>query len=156
KKIIQQPGTYFQTDHMGRGLAVGDLDNDGRPDLVISHVNDPIVVLRNVAGDGEKRNHWLGIELSGKDHRDLVGVKLTLKTEGQIQTRFVKGGGSYLSAHDPRHLFGLGKTQKIESLTVTWAPGKTQTWDGAALAVDRYWRLIEGEKAPQAWKGRAA
>src|SRR5262249_9043879 len=60
KAITEQGGSYFRTQHIGRGLAVGDLDNDGRADLVISHQNEPVALLRNTGGRGF-RNHWLGV-----------------------------------------------------------------------------------------------
>src|SRR5437868_1975812 len=60
--ISRQGGTYFRSEHIGRGVAIGDLDNDGRPDLVISHLNEPVVLLRNETNVG---NHWQGIELLG-------------------------------------------------------------------------------------------
>jgi enediyne biosynthesis protein E4 len=146
-------GPYFHKGHRGRGLAVGDLDNDGRPDLVFSNVNEPAAVLGNVAGDDKgPKNQWLGVVLAGKARRDLVGTKLTLEVGGKKLTRFVKGGGSYLSALDPRLLFGLGGAAKVDRLTVDWSHGGgRQTWEGAALAVGRYWRLAEGERAPQPW-----
>jgi hypothetical protein len=61
-------------------------------------------------------------------------------------TAFAKGGGSYLSAGDRRHLFGLGKSEHIERLTVVWQSGHEQDWSGDGLAVDRYWRLVEGKE----------
>jgi hypothetical protein len=73
-------GDYCRTAHRGRGVAIGDLDNDGRPDLVISHVNEPIVILRNVAESG---NHWLGVRLATKDRRNVAGAKLVL--EGNVK-----------------------------------------------------------------------
>ncbi len=133
-------GPYFQKDHLGRGVAVGDLDNDGWPDLVISGTNEPIAVHRNVAKETAP-HHWLGLELVGKDHRDLVGARIVLEAGGRKQTRFVKGGGSYLSARDPRQLFGLGNAERIDKLTVFWPSGKQQTWEN--LAVDRYHRVSE-------------
>jgi hypothetical protein len=134
-------GEYFQTVHQGRGLAVGDLDNDGRPDLVISHLNEPVVLLRNEAGAG---NHWLGIELHDPQHRDVVGATVTLEVDGRRLTRFAKGGSSYLSSGDRRHLFGLGGSGQVGRLTVAWPWGQVDSWDG--LAVDRYWRVMAGEK----------
>ncbi|HJT78254.1 MAG TPA: CRTAC1 family protein, partial [Gemmataceae bacterium] len=140
--VSARGGPYFQAEHNGRGAALGDLDNDGRVDLVVSHLNEPVVLLRNEAGRG---NHWLGVALAGRRHRDVVGAKLTLDVDGKRQTRFATGGGSYASSNDPRHVFGLGPADHITRLTVRWPSGKEQHWDG--LAVDRYWRLTEGRDA---------
>jgi hypothetical protein len=140
-----QGGAYFEKDHRGRGVAFGDLDNDGRIDLVISHQNEPVVLLRN---ESKNENHWLGVELQGKKHRDVTGARLILEAEGApVQTRFATGGGSFLSAGDPRHVFGLGKSKRVVKLTVRWPGGKDQVWEG--LEVDRYWRLVEEEKDAQ-------
>jgi hypothetical protein len=144
--VSGQGGTYFRADHIGRGLAVGDLDNDGWPDVVISHQNEPVVLLRNVAAEFAGRGRqWLGVELVGRRHRDVVGARLTVEAGGRRLTRFARGGGSYLSSRDPRHLIGLGEADRVGRVTVDWPSGETQHWDG--LAVDRYWRLIEGESA---------
>jgi hypothetical protein len=136
-------GEYFRQTHQGRGVAIGDLDNDGRPDLVISHVNAPVAILRNVAG---QRHHWLGVELVGEANRDVTGARLTLEVAGRVVTRFAKGGGSYLSSGDRRHLFGLGPANRVGRLTVVWPSGKEQHWDG--LAVDQYWRLSREPRRP--------
>jgi hypothetical protein len=149
KAITAQGGPYFRTSHCGRGLAVGDLDNDGRPDVVISHVNDPVVILRNVAGGSGKRNHWLGFELVGRENRDLAGTRIVVEAGGRKRTRFVIGGGSYLSASDPRHIFGLGDLENVERVTVYWSwtdPKKGQVFEGEQFKVDAYWRLEEGKK----------
>jgi enediyne biosynthesis protein E4 len=142
--ISAQAGPFFQTKHMGRGAAFGDLDNDGRTDIVISHVNEPVVVLQNTLANG---NHWLGVHLIGNPYRDAVGAKLTLEVGGQKLMRQIKGGGSYLSAHDPRVVFGLGSEQRVGKLTVRWPSGRMQTWDN--LGIDRYWRLEEGKAGVQ-------
>jgi RNA polymerase sigma factor (sigma-70 family) len=141
----KEGGDYFTSEHVGRGVMVGDLDNDGRPDLVISHLNEPVTILRNVAG---KNNHWLGIELAGRKNRCVIGARITVEVDGEKRTRFAQGGGSYLSASDPRHLFGLGSNTKIDKLTVKWPNGEEQEWKD--LKIDRYWRLVEGEKDAQA------
>jgi enediyne biosynthesis protein E4 len=144
--ITPQGGKYFRGAHRGRGLAIGDLDNDGRPDLIISHVNEPVTLLRNEADVG---NHWLGIELAGKEHRDVAGAKVVVEVDGRRLTRFAKGGGSYLSSADRRLLFGLGKAAQISRLTVIWPWGPQQYWRGEQLPIDRYWRLIEGKNSPE-------
>jgi enediyne biosynthesis protein E4 len=129
---------------MGRGAAFGDLNNDGRTDVVISHVNEPVIVLQNTLENG---NHWLGIGLVGHPYRDAVGARLTLEVGGQKLMREIKGGGSYLSAHDLRVVFGLGSQSKVGKLTVRWPSGRMQTWDN--LQIDRYWRLEEGKAEAQ-------
>jgi hypothetical protein len=137
-------GDYFAALHQGRGLAVGDLDNDGRPDVVISHLNEPVVLLRNECPAG---HHWLGVELADEGHRDLVGAKLTLEAGGRRLTRFCKGGGSYLSSGDRRHLFGLGAEAATGRLTVAWPWGKVESWEG--LGPGRYWRVTAGRSVAQ-------
>jgi hypothetical protein len=140
-------GEYFRQKHTSRGMAYGDLNNDGRIDLVISNVNEPVVILRNVYESG---NHWLGIELKGDDHRDIIGSRVILESAQGKQTRFTHSGGSYASTSDPRLMFGLGKDDKIDKITVVWShTGKEQVFKD--LAVDHYWRITEGsDKAERA------
>jgi hypothetical protein len=137
--VTPQGGPYFRTLHRGRGLAVGDLDNDGRPDLIISHVNEPVVLLRNESASG---NHWLGVELQPERNADPAGAKVMLDLGERKCVRFAKGGGSYLSASDRRLLFGLGTKVWPGRLSVIWPSGRAEHWDG--LEADRYHRLEEG------------
>ena len=139
-------GVYFQTPTVGRGLAVGDLDNDGWPDLVISHSNSPVSLLRNEAANAVP-HRWLGVKLVGKGNRDVVGSTAIVEAGTRTITRFAKGGGSYLSASDPRLLFGLGTAERVTRVTVKWSWGETQTWEN--LAPGRYHELREGEPLPR-------
>jgi len=136
-------GPFFAAPALGRGLAVGDLDNDGWPDLVVSRTNDPVALLRNVAGETQPAR-WVGIQLSGKGHRSVVGSTVRVTVGSRVLTRFAKGGGSYLSAGDPRLLFGLGTEGRPGSVTVRWCWGETETWDG--LEPGAYWELREGDR----------
>jgi hypothetical protein len=142
--VSARGGSYFRASHQSRGLAIGDLDNDGRPDLVVSQVNDRVALLRNESAQG---NHWLGIELVGKENADVVGARLTLEVDGRTLTRFARGGGSYLSSADRRHLFGLGKSMSPGRLRVVWPSGREEHWDG--LTADVYWRITEGNPTAQ-------
>lgn len=137
-------GSFFQSRTLGRGVAIGDLDNDGWPDLVVSHTNSPVALLRNVAADTLSKPHrWLGLRLVGRDRRDVVGSTVIVEGSSRSLTRFAKGGGSYLSANDARLLFGLGESERVRAVKVKWSWGETQTWDN--LALNQYWELREGE-----------
>jgi hypothetical protein len=140
--ITDRGGLYFRAAHKGRGLAAADLDDDGRPDLVISHVNAPPAVLRNVAA---AKHRWLGVELKAPGHGCVAGARAVLEVGGRRQTLFAKGGGSYLSASDRRLLFGLGKDGVPGRLTVHWPGGspRVEHWDG--LEPDRYHTLTQGK-----------
>ncbi len=146
KDVSAQAGSFFQTLARGRGLAIGDLDNDGWPDVVISNSNSPVVLLRNEANTA-KQCRWLGIKLIGRDHRDVVGSTVILQGNTRKLTRFAKGGGSYLSARDERILFGLGRSEEVQSVTVKWSWGESQQWKG--LQPNNYWELYEGQAAPK-------
>lgn len=142
--IRQRGGDYFATKHIARGLATGDLDNDGRLDVVVCHVNQPAAVLRNVSDT--TGNHWIGFSLSGGTNRDLTGTKVVVDAGGTHFARFVVGGGSYLSAHDPRIVIGLGRTDRISKVSIHWSHGAVEDWEGRHLATDQYWRISAGAK----------
>ena len=140
QEISRQIGPYHARQTLARGVGFGDLDNDGRVDLVISHVNEPAALLHAIGGKGR---HWLGVQLVGKDHADVVGARVELRVGRRTLTRFARGGGSYLSSGDRRLLFGLAEQRQPGRLTVTWPDGTRQSFDG--LAADRYHRIIQGQ-----------
>lgn len=114
-------GEYFQERHNARGSATVDLNNDGKLDLVISHLNAPVRVLQNIS---EGKNHWIGLNLRGKNHRDIVGTRVVITVNGAEQYRFVKGGGSFASTNDARIHFGVGTAEKVDNIRIEWARGE--------------------------------
>src|SRR6185295_2678799 len=123
-------GKVFQLLEVGRGLAAGDLDNDGGTDLVVSNNNGPLRVILNKAGSAKP---WLGLRLvTGK--RDAYGARVEIKRSGRPSIwRRVRADGSYLSANDPRVLIGLGGAPQIEALIVHWPDGSRESFAVPAL-----------------------
>jgi hypothetical protein len=135
-------GTYFQTPLLGRGLAIGDLDNDGRMDLVVCNTNSRVLLLQN--SPAETPHSWVGFRLRGRGHRCIVGSTVVVRRkDGTALTRFAKGGGTYLSANDGRIHFGLGSLNEKVDVVVKWSWGEIETWNG--VLPGRYWQLREGE-----------
>jgi hypothetical protein len=119
---------------VGRGAAFGDYDNDGDMDIALNNSGDWASLLRN---EGNRRHHWLGIRLKGRrSNGDGIGAQVRIKAGGQQQWRQVRGGGSYLSAHDLRLLFGLGSHATIEEVEVCWPSGQRQQVGG--VKADQY------------------
>ncbi|MBN8907976.1 MAG: CRTAC1 family protein [Rhodospirillales bacterium] len=136
---------YLGEPHNARGVALGDLDNDGKIDVVVSHLNEPVVLLRNVAPAAGR--HWLGLRLIGAKGADVVGARVAVETAAGRQTRFVKGGAGYASTNDPRLHFGLGADAGPAKVTVHWPSGKAQEVTG--LEPDAYWEVTEGAAQPK-------
>jgi enediyne biosynthesis protein E4 len=116
----------FRAPRVGRGLAVGDYDNDGWQDFVVNNNGEAAQLFRNMGGSATAaaKNHWLAVHLVGaKSNRDGLGAKLKLVSSDFVSFDQAKGGMSYCSAQDPRIYFGLGSHTKIDSLEITWPSG---------------------------------
>ncbi|MGA7159304.1 MAG: CRTAC1 family protein [Acidobacteriaceae bacterium] len=135
-------GTAFANTYVGRGLAVGDLFNDGKLDVVINTLDGPPALLRNVSPD---TNHWIEFKLVGgpKSPRDAVGATVYLTANKMRQRGDVVSGGSYESTNDPRVHFGLGTSATIESVEVDWPSGAKERF--TVPKVDRIVTLNEGK-----------
>ncbi|MFN0119836.1 MAG: CRTAC1 family protein [Blastocatellia bacterium] len=132
-------GAAFTRNYPARGLAVGDLNNDGQPDVVITSNGEAPVLLRHT---GATANHWLGLHLRGL----ATGARITWSAGGIRRSRLKTAGGSYLSSHDPRELLGCGVAKKIDWLEVRW-PGKSGRVDRFEnLTTDKYFSLKAGGK----------
>src|SRR5580698_5115015 len=132
----------FSKPLAGRGLALGDFDNDGAVDVLVTQNNGAPVLLKNNSG---RENHWLGLRLVGtKANIDAVGAKVTYESGDLQRHPFKVGGGSYLSAHDPRMVLGIGKRTKIDSLEVEWPQPSGKKERFTNLPIDRYITIVEG------------
>jgi len=147
--VSDRAGDPFGPLHLGRGLATGDLDNDGRTDAVVQSQNEPLVYLRNQTPQG---GHWLTLRLEGvRSNRDGVGARVVLEAGGRRQSRQRCGGGSYQSSGDPRLHFGLGDSPRVERLEVRWPRGQVDRYEG--LAADQGYLLKEGAKKAELLRG---
>jgi hypothetical protein len=147
RRVGAAPGSGLAEAWASRGLAVGDLDGDGRPDIVVNNEDSAPTVLRNVT---DAKNHWLRLKLVGnplkKSPRDATGAVVYLTTGKLRQRGDVISGGSYSSQNDPCLLFGLGAATKVDRLEVHWPGGETETFD--VPAVDKMLTLTEGKGIP--------
>ena len=154
-------GPYFDSKHVGRGAAFGDIDNDGDIDIVINHKDGPPALLRN---DTKSKNHWIRFVLEGtRSNRDAIGTKLKLTTadrrlprgeEGRMgprpsprgrsrsaSHRQRKGGYSLMGTNDPRVLVGVGPVEQVKKVVIRWPSGIVSTMEN--LQVDRDYKVVE-------------
>ncbi len=134
-------GTALAKVISGRGVAYGDLFNDGKIDLVINNLEGPPSLFRNVSGAG---NHWIAFDLTGtgKSNREAIGAQVYLTAGGIRQRADVIAGGSFASSPDPRPHFGLGTATKVNTVEIRWPDGKRQQL--RPTAVDRIVKVVEG------------
>jgi hypothetical protein len=137
--ISEASGPGIVMRHSARGLATGDIDNDGTLEILANNQNEPPSLwkqTRRAAG------HWVLLQLAGtKSNRSAIGARVTVTAGGRKQVDDVRSGGSYLSQSDLRLHFGLGEAARIESIEVWWPSGaRTVLKD---VAVDRVVRVIE-------------
>jgi len=150
--VSDRAGPTWQQLRLGRGLAAGDLDNDGRTDLLIVSENSPLALFRNQTAFP---NHFLTLAVEGTaSNRDGVGARVAVTVSGRTQVAARFGGGSYLSASDHRLHFGLGPARQVDSVEITWPSGRRDRHQG--LAADAGYRLREGDSVPKPLAGFAA
>ena len=147
--ISADAGPGITTASSSRGLAIGDLWNDGRQSAVISNMNAPPSLLVN---DLRNANHWIAFRLIGasfasasqkfRTSRDAIGARITVKAGSRIFVDEVRSGSSYDSNNDMRIHFGLGSATKLDSIEIRWPSGLTERFDN--LAVDEIHTLKEG------------
>ena len=126
RDVAAQAGRYLRAEHMGRGVAAGDIDNDGDVDLAVSHINGPLALLSN---ESQSNSHWIAIRLVGtRSSRDAIGAWVSVRTnDGPKQIRHRIGGGSYASSSDSSLNFGLGDATIVETIEVHWPTGSVES-----------------------------
>ncbi len=145
QEISESAGAYFQRPAVSRGALFGDYDNDGDVDLLVTHANGPITLLRN---DSTPAHNWIRIKTVGViSSRDGVGTRVTLRAGERTQIQEVNPGASYLSSHDPRLHFGLGANVTVDKLEVRWQSGVVQTFEN--LPVNREHIISEFSDTPE-------
>jgi enediyne biosynthesis protein E4 len=146
--ITASAGSGFAPPRPSRGLAVGDLDGDGRPEIVIVNMNERPSVLKNTS----PRQNALAITLKGaRSNRSAVGARCAIEAGGRKQIGEVMSGGSYYSQNSMTLYFGLANAAKADRIEVRWPAGATQSWSN--VAGNRTLVLTEGSETIQsvAW-----
>jgi hypothetical protein len=134
-------GAAITVPQASRGAAFGDLDNDGRIDIVVENIDGAPMILHN---GGNDTNHWISLQLVGtRSNRLAVGSKVKALAGSLVQIDEVRSGGSYLSQSDTRLHFGLGNEKKVDRIEIRWPSGATETLQN--LSADRLYVIMEGE-----------
>lgn len=141
--VSSRAGEAFGRHWPARGLAVGDFDNDGAVDVLISNNGSAPLLLRNRAG---ARNNWLGLRLVGiTANRDAVGARVTWTFGGITRSRLKTAGGSYLSSHDPRMVLGIGSAEGIDTVEIRWPAPSRRVDTLSRVPLNRYITVVEGK-----------
>ena len=141
QNVSKLAGPAIQLPQVSRGVAIGDLFNDGLIDIVVENLKGGPMILRPQGGPS---NHWISFELEGtKSNRLALNARIRATAGDLVQTSEVLCGGSYLSQNDLRIHFGLGNRERVDKIEIFWPAGKTETL--ANLTANHFYNVKEGE-----------
>ena len=130
RDLSETAGLFFKRPIVARGVAIGDYNNDGATDILVTCCGEAPVLLRNDSQITATKNNWVKIRLIGtKSNRDSIGAKVWVHTNTTTQFKEVTCGGSYASGSDHTLLFGIGTQERLQSIKVKWQSGHVQTMD---------------------------
>jgi len=140
KNVSKLAGPAIQLAQVSRGVAFGDLFNDGRIEIVVENLKGQPIILQTQPAPA---NHWISLELEGtKSNRLALNARAKVTCGDLIQTDEIRSSGSYLSQNDLRLHFGLGENQKVQKLEISWPSGTIESFTN--LAADRFYKIKEG------------
>ncbi len=140
--VTTESGSGLALQRSSRGSAVGDLDNDGALDLVVSNVGEGVDILWN--DGGHRSGNWINLKLIGTvSNRAAIGARALIKAGEHTQVREVRSGSSYLSQNDLRIHFGVGTQERVE-LEIRWQSGTVQKF--SEVPVNRFLKIVEGDE----------
>jgi hypothetical protein len=146
--VSDRAGPPFRCERLGRALAVGDLDNDGRLDVLLACLDAPLMYSHNRTDGG----HHLTLRLEGTaSNRDSVGARVSVTAGGRPRVAWRLGGGSYQAAGDPRLHFGLGDANRVESIEIRWPSGRVDRL--GPLPADAGYLIREGAPRVEPLRG---
>ncbi|MCO8122300.1 FG-GAP-like repeat-containing protein [Stieleria sp. TO1_6] len=141
---VDDPSGYWQTPHLGRGLARLDFDRDGSSDIVITHLGERSALLLNQT---KSNHHWLQLVLVGvQTERDAIGCAVTIQCGDRRSTEWMVGGDGYLVRNEAVISFGLGEAATIDQVEVRWPSGSRQQFEN--LDSDRRYLIVENQSEP--------
>src|SRR5579864_5566126 len=142
--VSSQAGDIFRHPWVSRGLAIGDIDNDGKMDAVVTTNDGPVHLLHN---ESHTQNHWILLDLVGhRSNRDAIGAEVSIVTATGKQSATVSTTGSYLSSSDKRVHFGLGKDATVQKIDIRWPSGIRQTLNN--VPADQILKIEEPPEHP--------
>ena len=146
RDLSETAGPFFKRPVVGRGVAIGDYNNDGAVDILVTCCGEAPALLRNDSQADTRRNNWVKIRLVGTEsNRDGIGAKVWVRTDKNTQFKEATCGGSYASGSDSTLHFGIGTQEMIQSIKVKWQSGRSQTVDfsNTEPPVNQVIRIIE-------------